>query len=230
LTRSGPGTTLFARLRDACAADWTAYTAHAFVRRLADGTLPEVCFRHYLVQDYLFLIHFARAYGLAAFKSETLDDLRHAAGGLNAIVDTEIGLHVGYCARWGLTENDMARAPEAAATMAYTRYVLERGLAGDLLDLQVALAPCIVGYAEIGRTLAENPAMVREGNPYDEWIAMYASEDYQGVATEHVRQMDALMERRGAAGRVQALVQTFGEATRLEAAFWDMGLAAENGR
>ena len=136
MTRSGPGTTLFARLRDACAADWTAYTAHAFVRRLADGTLPEVCFRHYLVQDYLFLIHFARAYGLAAFKSETLDDLRHAAGGLNAIVDTEIGLHVGYCARWGLTENDMARAPEAAATMAFTRYVLERGLAGDLLDLQ----------------------------------------------------------------------------------------------
>jgi len=37
--------------------------------------LPEQCFRHYLVQDYLFLIHFARAYALAAYKSETLADI-----------------------------------------------------------------------------------------------------------------------------------------------------------
>ena len=37
------------------------YTGHAFVRQLAAGTLPERCFRHYLIQDYLFLIHFARA-------------------------------------------------------------------------------------------------------------------------------------------------------------------------
>ena len=36
------------------------------------GELPETSFRRYLAQDYLFLIHFARAYGLAAFKGETL--------------------------------------------------------------------------------------------------------------------------------------------------------------
>ena len=59
-------TTLFARLRAACTADWEAYTGHAFVRQLAAGTLPEKCFRQYLIQDYLFLIHFARAWALAA--------------------------------------------------------------------------------------------------------------------------------------------------------------------
>jgi len=228
LTRSGSAATLYARLRDACASEWAAYTRHSFVLQLADGTLPEACFRHYLIQDYLFLIHFARAYGLAAFKSETLGDIRRAAGGLSAIVDTEMDLHVGYCARWGLAEEDMAAAPEAPATMAYTRYVLERGLAGDLLDLQVALAPCIVGYAEIGRALAGDPATLRQGNPYDDWIAMYASEDYQNVAFDHVQQMDTLMRRRGSDGRLDALVRTFGEATQLEAEFWDMGLSAEN--
>jgi thiaminase/transcriptional activator TenA len=51
-----------------------AYTEHAFVRALGDGALPEACFRH-----YLFLIHFARAYALADYKSETLDDIRQAA-------------------------------------------------------------------------------------------------------------------------------------------------------
>ena len=61
--------------------------------------------------------------------------------------------------------------------MAYTRFVLERGLAGDLLDLQVALAPCLVGYGESGERLLADPATRRDGNPYDEWIAAYTSEE-----------------------------------------------------
>ena len=216
--------TLFARLRSACADDWRAYTAHAFVRGLADGSLPEACFRHYLIQDYLFLVHFARAYGLAAFKADSLDDIRAAAAGLSALVDQEMQLHVAYCAEWGLGEAAMAAAPEADATIAYTRYVLERGHAGDLLDLQVALAPCIVGYAEIGRSLADGPSTAIDGNPYRAWIEMYASADYQAVAGDHIAQMDRLMDRRGGPGRLEALVTTFRQATRLEAAFWEMGL------
>ena len=215
---------LFDRLRDACTAEWRAYTEHEFVRRLGDGTLPAACFRHYLIQDYLFLIHFARAYGLAAFKADTLDDVRAASAGLSAIVDTEMGLHVAYCAEWGISEAEMAAAPEAEATMAYTRFVLERGLAGDLLDLLVALAPCMLGYADIGRSLAADPATVRDGNPYDAWIAMYAGDEFQAVAADHVARMDALMARRGGPGRLDSLTQTFSQATRLEAAFWDMGL------
>jgi thiaminase/transcriptional activator TenA len=216
--------TLFAKLRSACAVEWDAYTAHAFVRGLADGSLPEACFRHYLIQDYLFLVHFARAYGLAAFKADTLEDIRAAAAGLSAMVDQEMQLHVAYSAEWGLGEAEMAAAPEADATIAYTRYVLERGLAGDLLDLQVALAPCIVGYAEIGRALADDPATMIDGNPYRAWIEMYASADYQSVASDHVAQMDRLMDRRGGPGRLDTLVTTFRQATRLEAAFWEMGL------
>lgn len=220
------GETLFERLKDAAATEWQAYVAHPFVQAVADGSLPEAGFRHYLIQDYLFLIHFARAYGLAAFKGETLDDIRHAAAGLNAMVGQEMALHVGYCRGWGLEEADMAAAPEADATMAYTRYVLERGLAGDLLDLAVALAPCIVGYAEIGRRLTANPATKRSGNAYAAWIDTYAGADYQGVAADHVAHMDRLMDRRGSPQRLTALTVTFRQATRLETAFWQMGLDA----
>ena len=66
---------LFSHLRDACADEWRAYTDHAFVRGVADGALPQACFRHYLGQDYLFLIHFARAYALAAYKADTLGSI-----------------------------------------------------------------------------------------------------------------------------------------------------------
>ena len=216
--------THFARLRDSCAAEWSEYTGHEFVRRLADGTLPEECFRHYLAQDYLFLIHFARAYALAAYKSDRLEDIRAASRSVSAIVDTEMALHVDYCAGWGLTEVDLAATPEATATMAYTRYVLEAGAAGDLLDLHVALAPCVVGYGEIGRTLSADPATVTEGNPYGAWIEMYAGADYQRVAADEVALIERLAARRGGAERFDDLARTFRQATRLESRFWDMGL------
>ncbi len=219
---------LFDRLRGGCAADWQRYVNHPFVRGMADGTLPEAAFRRYLEQDYLFLIHFARAYALAAYKADTLDDIRQAAAGLAAIVDTEMQLHVEFCKDWDLTEADMAALPEAAETMAYTRYVLEKGLQGDLLDLHVALAPCMLGYAEIGHALAHDPKTKIAGNPYLAWIEMYASDDYQAVARDERAMIDRLMTTRGGNGRMASLQKTFTEATRLEEAFWDMGMKAAN--
>ncbi len=219
------GDTLFARLRAACAGDWARYTGHEFVRRLGDGTLPEACFRHYLIQDYLFLIHFARAYALAAYKSDTLEDIRAAAQTVSALVDTEMSLHVKYCAGWGIGEAEMRAAPEAAANMAYTRFVLERGMAGDVLDLHTALAPGVVGYAEIALMLDADPATRRDNNPYAEWIDAYAGDDYCAVALGAVARLDDLAARRGGDGRFDALSATFGAATRLEVGFWDMGLA-----
>ena len=52
---------LFRRLRAAAAETWSGYTWHPFVQRLSDGSLPLPAFRRYLIPDYLFLIHFARA-------------------------------------------------------------------------------------------------------------------------------------------------------------------------
>jgi len=215
---------LLERLREASAADWEAYTRHPFVRALADGTLPEPCFRHYLIQDYLFLIHFARAYALAGYKSETPEELRMAVSTAQAISDTEMGLHVAYCAARGIPESVMRAAPEGVATMAYTRYVMERGTAGDLLDLYAALAPCVLGYGEIGLALAGDPATRRDGNPYGDWIAMYSGEDYQQVARDTAAFIERLAARRGAEARTESLARTFGAATRLEAAFWQQGL------
>lgn len=213
---------LYHRLREGAGRDWRAYVEHDFVRQLADGSLPEACFRHYLIQDYLFLIQFARAYGLAAYKASDLEDIRAASAALGAIVDTEIRLHIEFCAGWGLSEADMASAPEAAETMAYTRYVLDRGMAGDLLDLHVALAPCIVGYAEIGAGIGE----VAEDHPYKAWIEMYASDDYRQVAADEICLLDSLFERTGSEARLPDLQRTFDKATRLEADFWQMGLDA----
>lgn len=218
---------LFPQLRMAGADAWSRYVDHAFVTRIADGSLPEAAFRHYLGQDYLFLIHFARAYALAAYKADTLSEIRDAAAGMSAIVDTEMALHVAYCADWGLDEPAMEALQESSATMAYTRYVLEKGAQGDLLDLYVALAPCVIGYGEIGARLASDPGTRREGNPYLSWIEMYAGEEYQEAVRAHGAALDRLWQSRAGGQRLDALSRTFEQATRLEVDFWKMGLDAD---
>ncbi len=217
-----PGS-LFVRLRDDNAADWNAYIDHPFVQGLADGSLSEDRFRHYLIQDYLFLVHFARAHALLLYKADNLADMRDAAGAIDGLLNVEMGLHVKFCAGWGISEAEMQRAPESSAVMAYTRYVLETGLAGDILDLAVALAPCAIGYGEIGARLAEDPAAMRDNNPYTDWIEMYSGADYAGILVKAMDQLDRLAAARLTDARYDRLRQIFGQATRLEAGFWQMG-------
>jgi len=218
---------LFRRLREAAGADWAAYVDHPFTRGMGDGSLPIACFRRYLIQDYLFLLQFARAYALAAFKGETLEDMRRGSSGLAALVDGEMSLHVRYCAEWGVDEAAMIATEEATETVAYTRFVLDKGVAGDLLDLHVALLPCMAGYAEIGAKLAADPATGDEGNPYRSWIEMYSGVEYLDAAAAETSYLDHLWDRRGGESRFAGLARTFTAAARLEAEFWSMGLRAE---
>lgn len=214
----------FSDLTAACQADWRAYTEHDFVRALGAGTLEADAFRHYLQQDYLFLIHFARAYALAAYKSRDLDELRQAFDGLKTILDVELDLHRGFCRDWGITEDDLAALPEARATLAYTRFVLDAGSRGDLLDLRVALAPCLVGYGEIANWLRAQPFTVRgDANPYDAWIAMYQGDEFQSAMQAEIAWLDARLSEVTPA-RFDQLARLFRDATRLEIDFWQMGL------
>ena len=215
--------TLYARMKAACQQDWHDYCYHPFVQGIADGSLPQDCFRHYLQQDYLFLIHFARAYSLGIYKADNLEDMRSGASSVSVILD-EMKLHLDYCRQWGMTEQDVINLPEARANMAYTRYVLERGMAGDILDLYTALSPCSVGYAEIGYRLLHDPATLRDGNPYWAWITTYGGDEFQENARKQVHKLDQLSHSRFNAERMDSLCQTFRMATRLEIGFWQMGL------
>jgi thiaminase (transcriptional activator TenA) len=152
--------------------------------------------------------------------------MRRAQRLVAATLDVEIGLHIEYCRGWGLSEAAMAGEPEALAMIAYSRFVLERGLAGDRLDLEVALAPCLVGYAVIAAERVGDPATRLDGNRYREWLEMYAGSEYQELAREAVVALDEQFARRSGEGRFLSLAAGFATAARLEADFWQMGLEA----
>ncbi|MGP9789172.1 TenA family protein [Roseinatronobacter sp. NSM] len=213
----------FALWRDH-APQWCAYTHHPFVEGVRQGTLPQENFLHYLRQDYVFLTHFARAWALAAVKAGTLSEMRAASATVHALVHHEMPLHLDICAREGIDAAALEATIEAPANLAYTRYVLEAGYSGDFLDLMAALAPCVLGYGEIGVRLAGS------GGPYAQWIETYAGAEYQGLCGDIGALIDdALVHRLGAhwhsLPRAAHLAQRFATATALEVGFWDMGLA-----
>jgi len=226
------GSAVFAGWRRAAAEDWQAYTRHAFVARMGDGSLPRDAYLHYLVQDYVFLIHFARAWALAVGKAGDLEEMRAAAATVDALVNQEMTLHVQGCAEFGIAEKTLLAAEEEVENLAYTRFVMDRGLSGDFLDLLAALAPCVLGYGEIGAWLGDAAPNGKNGDrAYGPWIDAYAASDYQAVCLTVGRLIDrAAAARLGATPQASPrwadLCRTFRTATRLEVGFWDMGLRA----
>ncbi len=212
----------FALWRDA-APGWQAYTHHAFVEGLRRGDLPRTNFLHYLRQDYVFLIHFSRAWALAVAKADTLAEMQAASATVHALVHHEMPLHVQICAREGIDATALEATEEAPANLAYTRYVLEAGYSGDFLDLMAALAPCVLGYGEIGARLAGS------GGPFSEWIETYGGAEYQGLCHDVGALIDSALAHRlgpdwASLPRFVQLTHHFVTATRLEVGFWGMGL------
>ncbi|MCA0941674.1 thiaminase II [Yangia mangrovi] len=215
----------FAALRAQAGEAWRDYTRHAFVEGLGDGSLPREAFLHYLRQDYVFLVHFSRAWALAVVKSETHAEMLAAVGTVNALVAEEMQLHVEICAQAGIPADALFATTERPENLAYTRFVLEAGYSGDLLDLLAALAPCVMGYGEIGARLQAEAS----SECYADWIGTYAGEDYQSSCSAVGELLDSALVRRlgpefETSPRWERLCRTFRTATELEVQFWQMGL------
>ena len=215
-------TSIFDQLKRACADEWEDYCHHDFVNEVGAGTLPIESFRYYLEQDYIFLIHFSRAWALAVYKSSSVSDMQWATEILHSTLNTEMNLHVLFSERFGVSQAQLESSSEAQANLAYTRYVLDKGLAGDVLDLYVALMPCVVGYAEIGNRLALEYDSMLEENPYREWIEMYSSEEYQELAIKTISVLERISRERGGMARIEELKEIFRTATVLEEGFWSL--------
>lgn len=95
-----------------------------------------------------------------------------------------------------------------------SRYVLDIGQSQDWFALQIALAPCLIGYEVIARRLYDNPKTKREGNIYMQWIENYVADDYVQTVEVGKAQLErhALLQ---SPSRIDELVQIFIHATNV---------------
>lgn len=159
---------------------WKAFTQHEFLQKLGDGTLATEAFKHFLVQDYLYLVNFARMGALSAYKSKRIAGIS-ASSQFVLQIEEEMALHLGYCKEFGLSQEDIEGEKESLANVAYSRWLLDIGQSEDWLALQMALASCSIGYGVSAQLLEADIKTKRVGNPYYRWVESYIADEYQEV-------------------------------------------------
>ena len=200
---------------------WDDYIQHDFVKQLAAGTLAPDSFRHYLIQDYLYLIHYTRVMALSVYKSDTLAQMRVGQAGINAMLDMEIGMYLDFCHHWGIALEEVENTPESAITIAYSRYILDAAMSGSLAELYAAITPCLMGYAEIGKHIKEQGFIT--GNPYQPWIDVFSSDDFQAITAQNEAQINTLLAD-ASPGQADKFQRLFNTAARMEVNFWQQAL------
>jgi thiaminase/transcriptional activator TenA len=205
-------------LRQAAADLWEAQHEHPFVRGIGDGTLDPERFRFYVRQDYLFLIEYGRTLALACARAPRLALMERFAELAGSTLGTEMDLHRAYAAEWGITGAELERERPAAATRAYTDFLLRTAALGDFGELVAALLPCMWCYSELGQRLARRELATEQR--YARWIAMYADEEFARLAAWCREVCDE-----AAAGAVPEtrtrMQEVFLASSRHELEFWD---------
>ena len=203
-----------------------AMMRHPFVLGIGDGTLSTERFKHFMTQDYVYLIDYARCLAMGTVKAPDLTTMSWFAGAVDHILNTEMELHRSYCTQLGISAQELEATKHAPTTYSYTSYLLRVAQIGSFGELIAALVPCIWGYWKVGEMLAA------DGEPqnaphYTEWIRMYTGEDTRTVALEARAICDRVAATAGNQ-ELSAMREAYITCTRYERDFWQMAWDLED--
>ncbi|MBO8162658.1 MAG: thiaminase II [Brevibacillus sp.] len=204
---------------------WEQTHQHPFVTGLGDGSLPKDSFVFYMKQDYLFLIDYAKLFGIASAKAHDLATSARFAALQEATLNQEMALHRGYADRLGISQDELESTEPSFVLLAYTSYMLKVAWQGSLPELISALLPCMWSYAEIGKRLATKPGAL-EHPLYGEWVSMYSSAEFGELAEWLIQLLDRLTEGMDEQ-ELARLEEHFLNTSRMEYQFWDMAYRKE---
>ena len=201
---------------------WEAQKNHPFVSELADGTLEKDAFRHWVEQDYLYLLDYARVFAIAGTKARDEETMTHLLGVAHTVLDHEMDLHREFAADYGLSPTDLETVEKSSTCVAYTNYLLRVAHEGSLAEISAAIYPCGQGYLDIAEHMAERADGTHRYTPF---IEKYTGEEFR----EAVAWMRGFVDRCAEAfpGEHDAMHTAFYRSARLEATFWEMAYTEE---
>ena len=199
---------------------WEGYLEQPFVKELGNGTLAEDKFRYYMVQDYRYLLQYAKVFALGVVKSKDEDLMRRFAAMVNDTLDGEMRIHKAYMARLGITNDEIVSTPSHFINSAYTSYMLDEAFRGGAMEIITAVLSCAWSYQFIGERLNQIPGAA-EHPIFGEWIQGYTSNDYCR-ATQDI--IDVVNELGAALSPEEAvhITEIFVNCSIHEKHFWDM--------
>lgn len=213
------------RLYESTKEIWKSYNEHPFVKGIGDGTLDIDKFRFFMIQDYIYLLDYAKVFALGVVKARDEELMRKFASLVNGVLNSEMHVHKTYMERLGITKEEVKNAKPSIVNTSYTKYMLQVGHDMGVLELLVSILSCSWSYKEIGDKLAENPDSLNH-EFYGEWVKGYSSESYASDNNEIIELVDKLGEN-CTEEQFEVLRDIFVNCSRYEYMFWDMSYKKE---
>lgn len=199
---------------------WDSYNEHPFVKGIANGDLDIDKFRYYMLQDYLYLLDYAKVFALGVVKAKDEETMRIFAESVNSILNGETNIHKLYMERLGITKEEVKNAKAAIDNTSYTNYMLWVGQNEGLLELIVSVLSCSWSYKLIAEKIDEKPG-ARDHEFFGEWIQGYTSKEYSDSNDVIINLVDKLGENI-TEEQLDNLKIIFKNCSRYEYMFWDM--------
>ena len=157
---------------------WKEAAEKPFVIEMAKGTLDEERFRHYMIQDYLYLQDYmdilnlilahASDPGLRAFLRSTIEETKN---------ETE-RVHVPNMRKIGISDEELSGCGRESVIIEYVGYMKRQLEEKGLLAGLTAMLQCSWVYAFVGKTLTEKCPDEIAASPYLSWFEAYTCADY----------------------------------------------------
>src|SRR5690625_261869 len=199
---------------------WKAYLEHPFVKGIGEGDLEVEKFKHYLKQDYLYLIEYSRIFAIGAAKAKDLKSMTMFADLLHGTMNFEMDLHREYAEKFGISNEELESTEPSATMTAYTSYMISQAELGGVENAVAAVLACAWSYNWIGKQLATWPGAT-EHELYGNWVRMYASEGFTQIAENCITLINKLTEGKSE-GELEKLEEIFIKTSYFEYMFWDM--------
>lgn len=202
---------------------WNSYLEHPFVKGIGEGTLDKEKFIHYMKQDYVYLIEYARVFAIGSAKANDLKTMTIFANLLHGTMNFEMDLHREYAAKFGISAEELEATEPSATMTAYTSYMLSQAQLGGVENAVAAVLACAWSYNYIGKRLAEWPGALNH-EFYGNWVKLYSSEDFTRIAEDCIDLINDIA-RGKPEHELKKLEEIVVRTSYFEYMFWDM---AEN--
>ena len=201
---------------------WDGYSKHPFILGIQNGTLDKEKFKHYLIQDYLYLIDYARTFAIGAAKAKNPETMQLFSFYVNYLTEDGFSISDGYLGELNVTEDDVDRKNTALDNLSYTSYMLRVAYEDGEAEILAAIMSCTCSYERIAKKIIENNPESVNHPFYGRWIQGYASDVY---AERNVVLVDLLnrLTAHYTEAQLEHLKEIFVACSRYEMAFWNIG-------
>ena len=125
---------------------WDKCADTPFVREMQNGSLSLERFKNFMIQDSIYLKHYARAYGKANYHAETLKDIQLYYSALNFITLPESSIRLSYLKQFGITDDDIETISPLPENQNYINFLFEIAEHGDEHSILMSVLPCMLSY------------------------------------------------------------------------------------